>query len=50
MVNDTFINGNTNSNKVKLIDFGFAVQLKAEALIKVFCGTPCYMAPEMVSR
>eukprot|EP00747_Dinoflagellata_sp_TGD_P075790 gnl/TRDRNA2_/TRDRNA2_158877_c0_seq1.p1 gnl/TRDRNA2_/TRDRNA2_158877_c0~~gnl/TRDRNA2_/TRDRNA2_158877_c0_seq1.p1 ORF type:complete len:381 (+),score=83.05 gnl/TRDRNA2_/TRDRNA2_158877_c0_seq1:140-1144(+) len=34
---------------VKVIDFGFAVQLKSqEQPLKVFCGTPSYMAPEIV--
>lgn len=36
---------------VKMIDFGFALQNQTpETYNKVFCGTPCYMAPEIVSR
>ena len=35
---------------VKLIDFGFSCQLRKEEKVKVFCGTPCYMAPEMLSK
>jgi len=34
----------------KLIDFGFSVQCKDPKRLKVFCGTPSYMAPEIVRR
>lgn len=34
---------------VKIIDFGFAAQVASrEAKLKAFCGTPSYMAPEIV--
>ncbi len=36
--------------KVKIVDFGFAVQLKANEKTRLFCGTPCYMAPEIVNK
>lgn len=35
---------------VKLIDFGFATLSDKNERLKVFCGTPCYMAPEIVAR
>lgn len=35
---------------VKLVDFGFAVKLEhKDKRLKVFCGTPSYMSPELVS-
>lgn len=34
---------------VKIIDFGFAAQVASrDAKLKAFCGTPSYMAPEIV--
>ena len=35
---------------VKLIDFGFSIIWKANHKLKMFCGTPWYMAPEIVSK
>ena len=37
--------------KVKLVDFGFSTILEDTSQpIKLFCGTPAYMAPEIVSK
>jgi serine/threonine protein kinase len=36
------------NKEIKIIDFGFAVQLGHEREIKGMCGTPCYMAPEII--
>eukprot|EP01022_Parablepharisma_sp_SALTPOND_P008027 TRINITY_DN135091_c3_g1_i1.p1 TRINITY_DN135091_c3_g1~~TRINITY_DN135091_c3_g1_i1.p1 ORF type:complete len:508 (-),score=40.44 TRINITY_DN135091_c3_g1_i1:1141-2664(-) len=36
--------------KVKIIDFGFAACVPANEKLKVFCGTPSYMAPEIVNK
>lgn len=38
-----------DQSRVKLIDFGFAIACSKERL-NVFCGTPSYMAPEIVSK
>ncbi|CAD8188756.1 unnamed protein product [Paramecium octaurelia] len=38
-----------NNGVVKLIDFGFAVQTDGNKL-SVFCGTPNYMAPELLLK
>lgn len=39
-----------NSLNVKVIDFGFSTLVPHDKLIKIFCGTPSYMSPEIVSR
>lgn len=38
------------NDNVKLIDFGFSTCIPNEKKIKLFCGTPSYMAPEIVRK
>lgn len=38
------------SGLVKLIDFGFSICIPKDKLLNIFCGTPSYMAPEIVSK
>lgn len=35
---------------VKIIDFGFSTQVAGDRKVKMYCGTPNYMAPEIVER
>ena len=37
-------------NQVKIIDFGFSTCIPNDKKIKIFCGTPSYMAPEIVAK
>lgn len=39
-----------HERQVKLGDFGFSVRLAGGARTKTFCGTPNYIAPEVVAR
>ena len=39
---------NPHNGAIKIIDFGFAVIAKEK--LRVFCGTPSYMCPEIVSK
>lgn len=38
------------NKNVKLIDFGFSTQIPNTQKVKLFCGTPSYMAPEIVQK
>ena len=41
---------NDTQTRIKLIDFGFSTRIPSDRQIKIFCGTPNYMAPEIVLR
>jgi len=38
------------NEKVKIIDFGFAVVVNTVCKLNLFCGTSLYMAPEIIKR
>ena len=38
------------TNMIKIIDFGFAAFCQDGQKQKIFCGTPSYMAPELVRK
>ena len=40
----------TKNNEIKIIDFGFGMINQRNNLQKFFCGTPNYMAPEIVLK
>lgn len=37
-------------NNIKIIDFGFSTCIPNEKRVKIFCGTPSYMGPEIVNK
>lgn len=38
------------AGQVKLVDFGLAITVKENDVVNSYCGTPCYMSPEIYSR
>ena len=34
----------------KLIDFGFSTYLRKNKKVRIFCGTPSYMSPQIIKR
>lgn len=39
-----------DTKKITLIDFGFSAKVPKNEKLKVFCGTPSYMPPEIVNK
>ena len=37
-------------DEIKIIDFGFATNCAAGHKLSLFCGTPCYMDPDLVKQ
>jgi len=40
----------TETNDIKIIDFGFSTCYPPGTKLRVFCGTPSYMSPEIVTK
>jgi len=38
------------SRNIKIIDFGFSIAIPYDKKLSIFCGTPSYMAPEIVDK
>ena len=38
------------NDTIKIIDFGFGVKCNKDSYHKLFCGTPSYMAPEILNK
>jgi len=47
---ENFLYEKEDSDHVKLIDFGFARFWDGRTMMHYFCGTPSYIAPEVVER
>ena len=47
---NVMIDTRSGNIEVKIIDFGFSTCIPNDKKIKIFCGTPSYMAPEIVSK
>lgn len=41
------INDVAGINQIKIIDFGFATNCGPDVKLSMFCGTPCYMDPDL---
>lgn len=38
------------NKNVKIIDFGFSTCIPIHRKVRMFCGTPSYMSPQIVSK
>lgn len=41
---------NEYTRELKIIDFGFATTCQEGHKLNLFCGTPCYMDPDLVRQ
>ena len=40
----------TNEYNIKITDFGFARKINKDVLLNTLCGSPMYMAPEIINK
>jgi 5'-AMP-activated protein kinase, catalytic alpha subunit len=38
------------NKNIKMVDFGLSNTYKKDELLKTACGSPCYAAPEVISK
>ena len=43
------INEDAN-NLIKIIDFGFSTSVRPDQKLSIYCGTPCYMDPDLARK
>lgn len=49
-LSNLLLSNKSQDAEIKLADFGLARELKNDQFAKTYCGTPLYMAPEILSR
>lgn len=47
---DNIVYEDSTKGSVRLVDFGFATARGTQGQLRTHCGTPCYMAPELVRK
>lgn len=40
----------SDRQRIKIIDFGFGIRTPEDVLLKIYCGTSSFMAPEIIRK